>query len=130
MSKFFELGNCLINAKKIVKVELNEISKSVGVTYDDGKYVVKSFASKEEAEAEYSKIEYVLCGMPKSRSYAVSYFYVGDFSGSGIGLDVFEDVPGKLTASTIKHFSEMIEKSHGLKNVSVLGVISLDDAKV
>ena len=126
MSKFFELGNCLINANKIVKVELNEISKSVGVTYDDGKYVSKSFASKEEAEAAYSKIESVLCDVPKSRSYAVSYFYVCDFSNNGIGLDVFEDLPGKLTASTVKHFSEMIEKSHGLKNVSVLGVIPLD----
>ena len=126
MSKFFELGNCLINAKNIAKVELNEISKSIEVTYDDGKCVVKSFASKEEAEAAYSKIESVLCDVPKSRSYDVSYFYVGDFSDNGIGLDVFEDVPGKLTASTVKHFSEMIEKSHGLKNVSVLGVIPLD----
>ena len=126
MSKFFELGNCLINANNIAKVELNEISKSIGVTYGDGKYVSKSFASKEEAESAYSKIESVLCDVPKSRSYAVSYFYVGDFSNNGIGLDVFEDVPGKLTASTVKHFSEMIEKSHGLKNVSVLGVIPLD----
>ena len=126
MSKFFELGNCLINAKNIAKVELNEISKSVEVTCDDGKYVVKSFESKEEAEAAYSKIESVLCDVQKSRSYAVSYFYVGDFSDNGIGLDVFEDVPWKLTASTIKHFSEVIEKSHGLKNVSVLGVIPLD----
>ena len=126
MSKFFELSNCLINAKNIAKVELNEISKSIGVTYDDGKCVVKSFAIKEEAEAAYSKIESVLCDVPKSRSYAVSYFYVCDFSNNGIGLDVFEDVPGKLTASTVKHFSEMIEKSHGLKNVSVLGVIPQD----
>lgn len=123
------MGNCLINARNLVKVELNEDSKSVGVTYDDGKYVVKSFASKEEVEAAYSKIESVLCDVPKSRSYDVSYFY-NDVSDNGVGLDVFDDVRGKLTASTIKHFLEMIEKSHGLKNVSVLGVISLDDAKV
>ena len=126
MSKFFELGNCLINAKNIAKVELNEISKSVEVTCDDGKCVVKSFASKAEAEVAYSKIESVLRDVPESRSYAVSYFYVGDFSNSGIGLDVFEDMPGKLTASTIKHFSETIEKYHGLKNISVLGVIPLE----
>ena len=126
MSKFFELGNCLINAKNIAKVELNEISKSVEVTCDDGKYVVKSFPAKEDAEKAYSEIKSVLVGKPTSRSYAVSYFYVGDFSDNGIGLDVFEDVPGKLTASTVKHFSEIIEKSHGLKNVSVLGVIPLE----
>lgn len=125
MSKFFELGNCLINARNLVKVELNEDSKSVGVTYDDGKYVVKSFSSKEEAEVVYSKIKSVLCDVPKSRSYAVSYFY-DDVSGNGVGLDVFDDVRGKLTANTVKLFSETIEKAHGLKNVSVLGVISLD----
>lgn len=96
------------------------------MTYDDRKYVAKSFASKEEAEAAYSKIESVLLDVPKSRSYAVSYFYVCDFSNNGIGLDVFEDVPGKLTANTVKQFSETIEKANGLKNVSVLGVIPLD----
>ena len=126
MSKFFELGNCLINAKNIAKVELNEISKSVEVTCDDGKYVVKSFPAKEDAEKAYSEIKSVLVGKPTSRSFAVSYFYNDDFSGKGIGLDVFEDVPGKLTANTVKQFSETIEKAHGLKNVSVLGVIPLE----
>lgn len=126
MIKFFDFGNSLVNAEHVDRVELNEDQTSIGLTYADGKYVYKSFASKEEAEATYSKIESVLCDVSKSRSYAVSYFYVCDFSNNGIGLDVFEDVPGKLTASTIKHFSEMIEKSHGLKNVSVLGVIPLD----
>lgn len=125
MSKFFELGNCLINCENISEVELTDDSLCVGVTYENGKYVIKSFPTKEDAEKAYSEIKSVLVGKPTSRSYAVSYFY-HDVSDTGVGLDVFDDVRGKLTANTVKLFSETIEKAHGLKNVSVLGVISLD----
>lgn len=125
MSKFFNFGNSLINAEHVTRVELNEDQTSIGLTYEDGKYVYKSFPSKDEAEAAYSEIKAVLCGVRKTKSYAVSYFYGDDFSGKGIGLDVFGDVREKLTGQTVKRFAEAIEKAHGATNVSVLGVIPL-----
>lgn len=121
MSDFVEIGNSLINATSIDKVELNEDATGVAVTYGGGKYLFEPFLNGEEAKKVYSEIKAALCGASKTTNYAVSYF-----SGNTIGLDVFEDVPGKLTAKTIKQFAETIGKCHGLNAVSVLGVIPLE----
>ena len=53
MSEFFELGDSLINCENVSEVELTADSLCVGVTYENGKYVIKSFQEKEDAEKAY-----------------------------------------------------------------------------